>query len=203
MRGFGPARRLEPTGGAREIFERYAAGTEVLRNLSGIRDPQMLAAFEANVTAARLAELGGRPAKGGFDSAHVKAIHRFIFQEVFSWAGEFRTVNISLQRAAIRGIGVGRSDAEAGCRERVGGPQPRGVFAARWLLPWRDQRHPSFPTGQRADATRVHAASRGAMRVPVAVDPIARQQMIDASIQSFRHGDNAGLAAIILIYLEH
>jgi cell filamentation protein len=35
------------------------------------------------------------PLSGAFDVAHLKAIHRYIFQDVFEWAGEFRTVNIS------------------------------------------------------------------------------------------------------------
>jgi cell filamentation protein len=70
-------------------------GTEVLRNIPGIRDPQSLAAFEANATTVRLAELDAAPLKGRFDVAHLKAIHKYIFQDVYSWAGEFRTVNVS------------------------------------------------------------------------------------------------------------
>jgi cell filamentation protein len=54
-----------------------------------------MAAFEANATAARLAELDAAPLKGRFDNSHFKAIHKHIFQDVYSWAGEFRTVNIS------------------------------------------------------------------------------------------------------------
>ena len=70
-------------------------GTDVLRNIPDIRDPQRLAAFEANATTARLVELDAVPLKGKFDVAHLRAIHRHIFQDVYSWAGEFRTVNIS------------------------------------------------------------------------------------------------------------
>lgn len=70
-------------------------GTDVLRNILDIRDPQQLAAFEANATAARLIELDAAPLVGQFDVAHLKAIHRHIFQDVYPWAGEFRTVNIS------------------------------------------------------------------------------------------------------------
>lgn len=70
-------------------------GTDVLRNLLDIRDAAPLAAFEANATAARLIELDAVPLEGGFDAARLKTIHRYIFQDVYSWAGEFRTVNIS------------------------------------------------------------------------------------------------------------
>jgi cell filamentation protein len=32
---------------------------------------------------------------GFFDVEHLKSVHRSIFQDVYSWAGEFRTVNLS------------------------------------------------------------------------------------------------------------
>ena len=70
-------------------------GTEVLRNIPDIRDSQRLAAFEAASTAARLIELDEKPISGSFDPTHLRAIHRHIFQDVFDWAGDFRTVNIS------------------------------------------------------------------------------------------------------------
>src|SRR5712675_1042429 len=70
-------------------------GTDVLRNSLDIRDPRQLAAFEANATAARLIELDAAPLEGRIDTTHLKAIHRHIFQDVYAWAGEFRTVNIS------------------------------------------------------------------------------------------------------------
>jgi len=70
-------------------------GNDVLRNVLDIRDAQQLAAFEANATAARLIELDERCLVGRFDVAHLKSIHRYIFQDVYRWAGEFRTINIS------------------------------------------------------------------------------------------------------------
>lgn len=39
-------------------------GTDVLRNVVDIGDPEQLAAFEANATAARLTELDERPLVG-------------------------------------------------------------------------------------------------------------------------------------------
>lgn len=70
-------------------------GTDVLRNVLDIRDPKQPAAFEANATVARLIELDERPLVGRFDVAHLKSIHQYIFQDVYWWAGELRTVNIS------------------------------------------------------------------------------------------------------------
>ena len=58
-------------------------GTDVLRNIPDIRDPERLAAFEANATVARLAELDATPLEGHFDVTHLNGIHRHIFQDVY------------------------------------------------------------------------------------------------------------------------
>jgi cell filamentation protein len=70
-------------------------GTDVLKTLRGFRDNKLLAEFEAEATARRLLRLNAMPTKGDFNTAHLKAIHQSIFQDVYSWAGKFRTVNIS------------------------------------------------------------------------------------------------------------
>ncbi len=69
--------------------------TTVLKNLRDIRDPQALARFEAEAARRRLQELGSRPVAGRFDAKHLQAIHRHIFQDVYPWAGGFRTINIA------------------------------------------------------------------------------------------------------------
>ncbi|HXF25860.1 MAG TPA: Fic family protein, partial [Bryobacteraceae bacterium] len=70
-------------------------GTNVLRNLRDIQDPEILARFEAESSTWRIAQLIHASLKGRFDVAHFKAIHKHVFQDVYPWAGEFRTVNIS------------------------------------------------------------------------------------------------------------
>lgn len=64
-------------------------------NLLGITDRQTLRRVEYQLTQARSVELVTRPIKGDFDLAHLSAIHRHIFQDVFPWAGQLRTVNFS------------------------------------------------------------------------------------------------------------
>ncbi len=68
--------------------------TNVLRNLRDIRDAGQLSRFEAIATTRRTVELEHEPIQGNFDAQHIRAIHHYIFQDVFEWAGEFRTVNI-------------------------------------------------------------------------------------------------------------
>ncbi|MGJ5151977.1 MULTISPECIES: Fic/DOC family protein [unclassified Bradyrhizobium] len=67
-------------------------GTTVLKNKLDIRASEELAAFEAEVSDARADE--ELPA-GDLDFEHFKAVHRHLFQDVYDWAGEPRTVRIS------------------------------------------------------------------------------------------------------------
>jgi cell filamentation protein len=67
----------------------------VLRNLLGIINPDHLTAAAASLSYPRLIELDARPLQGSFDASHLRAMHRYIFQDVFPWAGEFRTVRTS------------------------------------------------------------------------------------------------------------
>ncbi|WP_245976618.1 Fic/DOC family protein [Paenibacillus prosopidis] len=63
-------------------------------NLADIRDPEVLHDFERGRTALRHIELDIIPIKGTFDLDHLKALHKHLFQDVYPWAGELRTVNI-------------------------------------------------------------------------------------------------------------
>jgi cell filamentation protein len=69
-------------------------GSNVLRNLAGIDKRDQLDLFEAVSTTDRILELHVSPIQGAFDIDHLQRIHRHIFQDVYDWAGEFRTVDI-------------------------------------------------------------------------------------------------------------
>jgi cell filamentation protein len=68
------------------------SGTKILINKFGIKDAAKLDYIEREFVVQREAE--GVPC-GGFDLAHLRAIHRHLFQDIFAWAGELRTVEIS------------------------------------------------------------------------------------------------------------
>jgi cell filamentation protein len=68
--------------------------TGVLRNLADISDPDVLLFFESGAVAKRIQELYEKPVKiKGVDS--LLSIHRHLFQDVYSWAGKRRKVEIS------------------------------------------------------------------------------------------------------------
>lgn len=43
----------------------------------------------------RILELLDKPVRGTFDLKHLQAIHAYIFQDVYDWAGELRKVDIA------------------------------------------------------------------------------------------------------------
>jgi cell filamentation protein len=64
----------------------------ILRNKFGLNDQASLDRSEADAVALRLILLQGNPVKGDFDSQHLKQIHKSLFQDVYEWAGQFRTI---------------------------------------------------------------------------------------------------------------
>ncbi|MGH3719976.1 MAG: Fic/DOC family protein [Pseudonocardiaceae bacterium] len=72
--------------------------TGVLRNRLGITDSDELDRAEAFWTASQLAQLHRRDGlriEGSYDLPHLQAFHRFLFGEIYDWAGEIRTVAIA------------------------------------------------------------------------------------------------------------
>ncbi|MDR3280051.1 MAG: Fic family protein [Synergistaceae bacterium] len=68
--------------------------TGVLINKYQIKDRAELEKVEANLTAARIRQLLTNPLPGNYDFSHFCAFHQFIFQDIFKWAGQPRTINI-------------------------------------------------------------------------------------------------------------
>ena len=64
----------------------------VLRNKLGITDAAELELHIARLSYIRVIELETKPLRGKFDIPHLRAIHRYIFQDIFPWAGDFREV---------------------------------------------------------------------------------------------------------------
>ena len=70
----------------------YPPDFTILRNKLNIRDLPTLEAAERQFVMQRLLEV---MPKGDFDLEHLRAIHRHLFQDVYEWAGNVRTVEIS------------------------------------------------------------------------------------------------------------
>lgn len=79
----------------------FIPGTFVLRNKFtgpgkpyGEPDADRLRTMEEGAASFRLLELTTQPIAGRFDYDHMKAIHRYIFQDVYEWAGQERVAPV-------------------------------------------------------------------------------------------------------------
>ena len=67
-------------------------GTTTLKNKLGLRDPALLESFELEMTTLRASET---LPDGEYDPRHYRRIHHHLFQDVYRWAGKYRTVRTS------------------------------------------------------------------------------------------------------------
>ncbi|WFA08445.1 Fic family protein [Tissierella sp. Yu-01] len=67
----------------------------VLRNKFNITNSEQLNIAELEYTSLSIAEIKDKPIKGVFNLKHLQNIHKHIFRDIYDWAGELRTVNIS------------------------------------------------------------------------------------------------------------
>ncbi len=70
-------------------------GTTCLINKLNIRDEKILAEVEGRITFAKSSTLVKEPINSNFDFEHYKAIHKYLFDDLYDWAGQIRTVNLS------------------------------------------------------------------------------------------------------------
>lgn len=68
--------------------------TDVLKNKVGTHDKNVLFGAECDYSMTRLWQLMENPVNGRFDFNHLKAIHKHVFQDLYDWAGQPRTVDI-------------------------------------------------------------------------------------------------------------
>lgn len=179
-------------------------GTNVLRNLRGIQDAERLASFEADATSERLSELIERPTPGAFDAAHLRAIHRYIFQDLFDWAGEFRTVNITRAPQAPFAFYEQIVPCSSGLFSKLAKEQPLSPFIARTAY-YFGELNAIHPFREGNGRTQREFIRQLALRHGYAMDwsRVTRDEMIDASRLSFQRGDNSGLERLLAAAGSH
>lgn len=69
--------------------------SDVLINKLDIHDAEKLERAESQLTLARLSQLSLNPIIGKWDLSHFEKIHKFIFQDVYPFAGEIRRESIA------------------------------------------------------------------------------------------------------------
>lgn len=70
-----------------------------LINKFNIKDFDRARAMERDLSALNLTDVGF--VTGNFDTKHIKAIHKHLFQDMYDWAGQFRKVNLYKQNVSF------------------------------------------------------------------------------------------------------
>ena len=69
--------------------------SNVLKNKLNIRENKLLKTAEEEITLIKQMELLKNPIKGNFSKTHFMNIHRFIFEDIYTFAGKIRKEQIS------------------------------------------------------------------------------------------------------------
>ena len=82
----------------------------VLRNKLHIREQDLLDDAEADYVVFRLKDLALNPLEGDYHTPHLLTMHEYIFQDIFEWAGEVRTISIYKEEDVLGRLSVEYSD---------------------------------------------------------------------------------------------
>ncbi|MBQ3270778.1 MAG: Fic family protein [Clostridia bacterium] len=85
-------------------------GTDILKNRFNLTTQQGLDDAEADFASLRLRELACNPIEGDYGVRHYLSFHRYIFQDLYDWAGEPRKMNIVKEEPALGGLSVEYTD---------------------------------------------------------------------------------------------
>lgn len=67
-------------------------GVDVLKNLLKIKDEKLLEEAESNITYVKLLDIDRLSENCKFDVDYLKLLHKYIFGDIYEWAGTFRTI---------------------------------------------------------------------------------------------------------------
>ena len=101
-------------------------GASVLVNKLGIRDQKQLDENETLIVSVKTLQIELQPLTTEPDFAYYKGLHRALFEELYDWAGQVRTINMSKLRTAF----CPASEIEATASEMFARLKARRYFAA-------------------------------------------------------------------------
>ena len=174
-------------------------GTGVLKNRLDLRTQAELDAFEAAITTQRADE--PLPA-GQFDADHYRAIHHHLFQDVYDWAGQIRSVRIMKGGNTFCfpeniDAQMRRAFAELARANQLRDLDFRIVRGEGRALHRRTQCDPSFSRRKWQNAKRVSRPAGRSAGHPLDFKDLHPPDMLQAMIASFG-GDEEPLRVLIL-----
>ena len=179
----------------------YLDESGVLKNRLGITDVAILEQIEADIVAGRSFELSQKPLQGRFDLAHLQAIHKRLFGDLYDWAGELRTIDVSkggnrfAHHARIEGAATPIFQQLAKEKHLAGLSLDTFSDRAAYYLGELNARHPFREGNGRAQREFVsHLAQANGYYI--AWENIDPATLLAASIDSF-NGDSSPLVRLI------
>ena len=174
--------------------------SNVLVNKLGITSPEELFQAEIQFTSARLYELQEKPIRGKFDFLHLKKIHRYIFQDLYLWAGKIRTVDIGKGNLFCRVQNIPAyaetvfENYYASCRSVM---EDKNKFISTLVSNYADVNalHP-FREGNGRSQREFARELCLACGYVFDLSHTTHKEMLEASILSFDRGDNTKLEKI-------
>lgn len=162
-------------------------GLNCLKNRLGLRDPVVLQAFELEMSTLRSEE---PLPEGRFGPAHYRAVHRHLFQDVYTWAGRYRRVRTAKdgnwfcfpEHIDAQMKKLFRRLAEASCLP--GTEPPAFVAAAANFLAELNAVHPFREGNGRAQLAFLHLIALRAGH-PLRLERVQRNTFLPAMIASF------------------
>lgn len=175
-------------------------GTTVLRNKFDIRDPEKLSLAEDRQAGFRYAALLEDLPKAPFTFDTLKQIHWTLFQDVYQWAGEPRTIAIFKETGftrpdRIEAEGKAVFDRLAQANFLTGLDRPHFATAAAELLRSVNDLH-AFREGNGRSQRLLLAAIGDNAGFPMSFDVVTRERMVATSVEASR-GDVGGFVRLL------
>ena len=181
--------------------DRYVyPGTDILINKFECRDANKLKEIEILSSGANLAYLQLHPVRGKFDFKHLKNIHHFIFQDIFDWAGEIRTIDIGKNNLFCRAQFI-ESYAESVFKDFYKSCYENRYDKTKYikcLAEYYADLNALHPFREGNGRTQREFTRELCLKCGYVFDltQTTGREMLDASIQSFNTGNNKGFIDI-------
>jgi len=176
--------------------------TGILKNLLGITTEEELEKAEATFASIRSYELAQNPIKGSFDLEHLKAIHGYMFKDLYEWAGQCRDIDIAkgdnffAHHIHIEAAAKAVFYRLAKEKHLAGLSKDEFCERAAFYLGEINALHPFREGNGRAQREFIsHLAYANGYYIEW--KNTDQNQMIEASIVSFKHGDCSKFAAYL------
>ncbi len=82
------------------------SGTNISKNKFNIKNQDDLEEMEAEYTSFRLKQIAENKLQGNYDFKHFCEFHKWIFQDIYDWAGVPRTIDMYKPEKVLGGISV-------------------------------------------------------------------------------------------------